>query len=59
MRRPRFVLTANLFGIPFAFSGVCSDQLSLYQSDLKPQLAEKGIESWEKRCWMDLPPVEV
>jgi peroxiredoxin len=29
---------------PFAFSGVCSDQLSLYQSDLKPQLAEKGIE---------------
>ena len=19
------------------------------------QLAEKGIESWEKRCWVDLP----
>jgi peroxiredoxin len=29
---------------PFAFSGVCSDQLSVYQSDLKPYLAEKGIE---------------
>ena len=22
------------------------------------QLAEKGIESWEKRCWVDLPPVD-
>jgi predicted dehydrogenase len=21
------------------------------------QLAEKGLESWEKRCWIDLPPV--
>src|SRR3954451_22687668 len=29
---------------PFAFSSVCSDQLSVYQSDLKPQLAEKGVE---------------
>ncbi|MGI8743421.1 MAG: Gfo/Idh/MocA family protein [Bryobacteraceae bacterium] len=22
------------------------------------QLAEKGIESWEKRCWIDLPPLQ-
>jgi predicted dehydrogenase len=22
------------------------------------QLAEKGIESWEKRCWVDLPPAD-
>ena len=22
------------------------------------QLAEKGIESWEKRCWVDLPKLE-
>ena len=22
------------------------------------QLAEKGLESWEKRCWVDLPPLE-
>ena len=22
------------------------------------QLAEKGIESWQKRCWVDLPPLE-
>jgi peroxiredoxin len=29
---------------PFAFSGVCTDQLSRYETDLKPQLAEKGIE---------------
>ena len=22
------------------------------------QLAEKGLESWEKRCWMDVPELE-
>jgi len=21
------------------------------------QLAEKGIESWQKRCWVDVPPL--
>ena len=21
------------------------------------QLAEKAMESWEKRCWVDLPPL--
>ena len=23
------------------------------------QLAEKGIESWQKRCWVDLPELAV
>jgi peroxiredoxin len=29
---------------PFDFSPVCTDQLSGYQTDLKPQLAEKDVE---------------
>jgi peroxiredoxin (alkyl hydroperoxide reductase subunit C) len=29
---------------PFDFSSVCSDQLSVYEDELKPQLAERGIE---------------
>jgi peroxiredoxin (alkyl hydroperoxide reductase subunit C) len=29
---------------PFDFSSVCSDQLSVYQEQLKPQLAEHGVE---------------
>jgi len=29
---------------PFAFSGVCTDQLSRYETELRPQLAEKGVE---------------
>ena len=29
---------------PFDFSTVCSDQLSVYQDELKPHLAERGIE---------------
>ena len=29
---------------PFDFSSVCTDQLSLYETELRPQLTEQGIE---------------
>jgi predicted dehydrogenase len=30
----------------------------LYEGAKGVQLAEKGIESWQKRCWIDLPPLD-
>jgi predicted dehydrogenase len=35
-----------------------SFQWNLLEAAKGVQLAEKGLESWEKRCWVDIPPLE-
>jgi predicted dehydrogenase len=40
---------------------VVKDELfpwDLYEGAKGVQLAEKGLESWQKRCWIDLPPLQ-